>query len=68
MRILIADDDATSRLMLKAMASKLGHECLDRQGRVERVGAAVVGGGRRPAHRLADAGHRRDRAVPAGAP
>jgi diguanylate cyclase (GGDEF)-like protein len=27
-RILIADDDATSRLMLKAMASKLGHECL----------------------------------------
>ena len=28
MRILIADDDATSRLMLKAMASKLGHECL----------------------------------------
>jgi two-component system cell cycle response regulator len=28
MRILIADDDATSRLVLKAMASKLGHECL----------------------------------------
>jgi two-component system, cell cycle response regulator len=28
MRILIADDDATSRLMLKAMASKLGHECV----------------------------------------
>ena len=28
MRILIADDDATSRLLLKAMASKLGHECL----------------------------------------
>jgi two-component system chemotaxis response regulator CheY len=28
MRILIADDDATSRLTLKAMASKLGHECL----------------------------------------
>jgi diguanylate cyclase (GGDEF)-like protein len=27
-RILIADDDATSRLLLKAMASKLGHECL----------------------------------------
>jgi two-component system cell cycle response regulator len=27
-RILIADDDATSRLMLKAMATKLGHECL----------------------------------------
>ena len=29
MRILIADDDATSRLVLKATASKLGHECLD---------------------------------------
>lgn len=28
MRILIADDDATSRLVLKAMGSKLGHECL----------------------------------------
>jgi diguanylate cyclase (GGDEF)-like protein len=28
MRILIADDDATSRLMLKAIASKLGHDCL----------------------------------------
>src|ERR1700692_969651 len=28
MRILIADDDATSRLLLKAMASQLGHECL----------------------------------------
>jgi diguanylate cyclase (GGDEF)-like protein len=28
MRILIADDDATSRLVLKAMAAKLGHECL----------------------------------------
>jgi two-component system cell cycle response regulator len=28
MRILIADDDATSRLVLKAMATKLGHECL----------------------------------------
>jgi diguanylate cyclase (GGDEF)-like protein len=28
MRILIADDDATSRLLLKAMTSKLGHECL----------------------------------------
>jgi two-component system chemotaxis response regulator CheY len=28
MRVLIADDDATSRLVLKAMATKLGHECL----------------------------------------
>jgi diguanylate cyclase (GGDEF)-like protein len=28
MRILIADDDATSRLMLKAAATRLGHECL----------------------------------------
>ena len=28
MRILIADDDATSRLMLEAIATKLGHECL----------------------------------------
>jgi two-component system cell cycle response regulator len=28
MRVLIADDDATSRLLLKAMAAKLGHECL----------------------------------------
>ena len=28
MRILIADDDATTRLELKAIASKLGHECL----------------------------------------
>jgi two-component system, cell cycle response regulator len=28
MRVLIADDEATSRLVLKAMASKLGHECL----------------------------------------
>jgi two-component system chemotaxis response regulator CheY len=27
MRILIADDDATSRLLLKAIASKLGHQC-----------------------------------------
>ena len=31
MRILIADDDATSRMVLKATASKLGHECLDAQ-------------------------------------
>lgn len=29
MRILVADDDATSRLVLKAVASKLGHDCLD---------------------------------------
>ncbi len=28
MRILIADDDPTSRLLLKAIVSKLGHECL----------------------------------------
>ncbi len=28
MRILVADDDATSRVLLKAMASKLGHDCL----------------------------------------
>jgi diguanylate cyclase (GGDEF)-like protein len=28
MRVLIADDDATSRLMLKATATRLGHECL----------------------------------------
>jgi diguanylate cyclase (GGDEF)-like protein len=28
MRILIADDDATGRLLLKAMATRLGHECL----------------------------------------
>jgi len=28
MRILIADDDVTSRLVLKAIASKLGHQCL----------------------------------------
>ena len=27
MRILIADDDATSRLVLQAMATRLGHEC-----------------------------------------
>ena len=28
MRILVADDDATSRLVLKAAVTKLGHECL----------------------------------------
>ena len=28
MRVLIADDDPTSRLLLKAMVSKLGHECV----------------------------------------
>lgn len=28
MRVLIADDDATSRLVLKAMVTNLGHECL----------------------------------------
>jgi diguanylate cyclase (GGDEF)-like protein len=28
MRVLIADDDATSRLLLHAMATKLGHECV----------------------------------------
>ena len=28
MRVLIADDDPTSRLVLKAIVSKLGHECL----------------------------------------
>ena len=28
MRILIADDDATSRVVLEAIARKLGHECL----------------------------------------
>jgi two-component system cell cycle response regulator len=28
MRILIADDDATSRILLRAVASKLGHECV----------------------------------------
>jgi len=28
LRILIADDDATSRLVLEAMGSKLGHQCL----------------------------------------
>jgi two-component system cell cycle response regulator len=28
MRILIADDDAISRLMLNAIATKLGHDCL----------------------------------------
>lgn len=28
MKILIADDDASSRLLLKAVATKLGHDCL----------------------------------------
>jgi two-component system cell cycle response regulator len=28
MRILVADDDTTSRLVLKSIVSKLGHECL----------------------------------------
>ncbi len=28
MRILVADDDTTSRIVLKAIVSKLGHECL----------------------------------------
>ena len=28
MKVLIADDDPTSRLLLKAMVSKLGHECV----------------------------------------
>lgn len=28
MRVLIADDDGTTRLLLKATATKLGHECL----------------------------------------
>jgi diguanylate cyclase (GGDEF)-like protein len=28
MRVLIADDDATSRLLLKAVATKLGHDCV----------------------------------------
>jgi len=28
MRVLIADDDVTSRLILKSVATKLGHECL----------------------------------------
>src|SRR5450432_3867933 len=28
MRILVADDDATSRLILKAAVTSLGHECL----------------------------------------
>lgn len=28
MKVLIADDDPTSRLLLKAMVSKLGHECI----------------------------------------
>lgn len=28
MRVLIADDDVTSRLMMEAIVSKLGHECL----------------------------------------
>ncbi|HSZ37845.1 MAG TPA: diguanylate cyclase [Acidimicrobiales bacterium] len=28
MRILVADDDPTSRLLLKAMVTKLGHECV----------------------------------------
>ncbi len=28
MRILIADDDATSRVVLKAIVARLGHECL----------------------------------------
>ncbi|NNN07675.1 MAG: diguanylate cyclase [Acidimicrobiaceae bacterium] len=28
MRVLVADDDATSRVLLKAMVSKLGHDCL----------------------------------------
>src|ERR1700688_4468758 len=28
MRVLIADDDATSRLVLEAIVAKLGHECL----------------------------------------
>ena len=28
MRVLVADDDATSRVLLKAMASKLGHDVL----------------------------------------
>ena len=28
MRILIADDDPTSRLLLRAIVTKLGHECI----------------------------------------
>jgi hypothetical protein len=32
MRILIADDDVTTRLGLVALASRLGHECLVARG------------------------------------
>ena len=28
MQVLVADDDPTSRLLLKAIVTKLGHECL----------------------------------------
>ena len=68
MRVLIADDDVTSRLMLQAIVSKLGHECLvanDGSRAWELLSSEVD---RRPAHRLADAGHRRPGAVPAGTP
>ena len=41
MRILIADDDATSRLMLHAIVTKLGHECLVAEDGIERLGAAL---------------------------
>jgi diguanylate cyclase (GGDEF)-like protein len=45
MRVLIADDDATSRLVLQAVVSKLGHECLtaaDGSSAWEQLSAAGV--------------------------
>ena len=67
MRILIADDDPTSRLLLRAIVSKLGHECIVAEEGAERLGPPGVGWHRRAAHRLDDAGDRWARTVPARA-
>ena len=64
-RVLVADDDATSRLLLKAIVYEAGPRVPRGRGRIERLGAAVVRRDRRAADRLDDARPRRTRAVPA---
>ena len=66
MRVLIADDDPTSRLLAQSHRLEAGSRVPGGRGGLDRVGTPVVRGHRRAADRLDDARARRTRAVPAG--
>ena len=67
MRVLVADDEPTSRLLLRRAIERLSPRVRGRGRRPRRVGDAAGRRLRRADHRLDDARPRRPRALPPGA-